>query len=145
MTCFHYHRCCGVSQSGDVKVKWHIYFYSSGHYCRWCSHIQVKTVAESLFVHCKIANFNSVTTEQWLLILLINFVTMRKALLTVSCKIFGWICMTQLKIHAKEFGVFIKDFVSPSGLFVPRTLTVMSPGHGGPGWQFTHHSVSVIK
>ena len=44
----------------------------------------------------------------------------------ISCKIFSWIRSTKLKKHAMEFCDFIKDSVSPSGLFVPCSLTVTS-------------------
>ena len=46
--------------------------------------MQAKIVAGSLFVHCKIAYFNSVTTEQWLPVSLWNFMTIRKTHLTIS-------------------------------------------------------------
>ena len=99
------------------------FIYSSGHCCRSCPHMQVKIVAGSLFDHCKIARFNLVTTEQWLVVLLRNFVPLRKTLLTISCKIFSWIRMMKLKIH----GIlgFYKGFCKPK-CFVPRTLTVTS-------------------
>ena len=82
-------------------------------------------MAVSLFVHCKIAYFYSVTTEKWLVVSLPNFVTIRTHF-SISCKIFSWIRPTKLKIHAMEFCDFIKDSVSPSGLFVPCSLTVTS-------------------
>ena len=102
------------------------FVYTSGHCCRWHSHMEVKIVAWSLFVHRKIAYFYSVTAEKCLIISLPNFVTMRETLLSISCKIFSWIRTTKLKIHAIEFCNFIKDFVIPSGLFVPCSLTMMS-------------------
>ena len=79
-----------------------------------------------LFVHCKIAYFYLVTAEKWLVVSLPNFLTMRKTLLSISCEIFRWIRMTKLEIQAIEFCDFIKDFVVPSGLFVPCSLTVTS-------------------
>ena len=42
------------------------------------------------------------------------------------CKIFSWIRTTKLKIHTMEFCNFLKDSVSPGGLFVPCSLTVTS-------------------
>ena len=79
-----------------------------------------------LFVHCKIAYFYSVTAEKWLIVSLPNFVTIRRTHFSISCKIFSWIRSTKLKIRAMEFCDFIKDSVSPSGLFVPCSLTVTS-------------------
>ena len=46
--------------------------------------MQVKIVAGSLFVHWKIAYFNLMATEQWLVVSLPYFVTMRNTLLTIS-------------------------------------------------------------
>ena len=43
--------------------KYYCFVYSSGHCRRWCSRMQVKIVAGSFFVHCKIAYFKAVTTE----------------------------------------------------------------------------------
>ena len=100
------------------------FVYTSGHCRRWRSRMEVKIMAGSLFVHCKIAYFYSVTTKKWLVVSLPNFLTMRKTYLSISCKIFGSIHTTKLKIHAIEFCEFIKDFVVPSGLFVPCSLTV---------------------
>ena len=102
----------------------HSFVYTSGHCRRWRSRMEVKIMAGSLFVHCKIAYFYSVTTKEWLVVSLPNFLTMRKTHLSISCKIFSSICTTKLKIHAIEFCDFIKDFVVPSGLFVPCSLTV---------------------
>ena len=100
------------------------FVYTSGHCRRWRSHMEVKIMAVSLFVHCKIAYFYSVTTKKWLIISLPNFLTIRKTHLSISSKIFSSIRTTKLKIHAIEFCDFIKDFVVPSGLFVPCSLTV---------------------
>ena len=100
------------------------FVYTSGHCRRWRSRMEVKIMAGSLFVHCKIAYFYSVTTKKWLVVSLPNFLTMRKTHLSKSCKIFSSIRTTKLKIHAIEFCDFIKDFVVPSGLFVPCSLTV---------------------
>ena len=102
------------------------FVYTSGHCRRWRSRMEVKIMAVSLFVHCKIAYFYSVTTEKWLVVSLPNFVTIRRTRLSISCKIFSWICTTKHKIHAMEFCDFIKDSVSPCGLFVPCSLTVTS-------------------
>ena len=102
----------------------HSFVYTSGHCRRWRSRMEVKIMAGSLFVHCKIAYFYSVTTKKWLVVSLPNFLTMRKTHLSKSCKIFSSIRTTKLKIHAIEFCDFIKDFVVPSGLFVPCSLTV---------------------
>ena len=104
----------------------HSFVYTSGHCRRWRSRMEVKIMAGSLFVHCKIAYFYSVTAEKWLIVSLPNFVTIRRIHFHISCKIFSWICSTKLKIHAMEFSDFIKDSVSPSGLFVPCSLTVTS-------------------
>ena len=104
----------------------HSCVYTSGHCRRWRSRMEVKIMAGSLFVHCKIAYFYSVTAEKWLIVSLPNFVTIRRTHLSISCKIFSWIRTTKLKIHAMEFCEFIKDSVSPSGLFVPCSLTVTS-------------------
>ena len=102
------------------------FIYTSGHCCRWHSRIKVKIVAGSLFVHCKIAYFYSVTAEKWLVLSLPNFVTLRKTILSILCKSIGWIWTTKLKIHAMEFSDFTKDFVVQSVLFVPCSLTVTS-------------------
>ena len=102
------------------------FVYTSGHCRRWRSPMEVKIMAGSLFVHCKIAYFYSVTADKWLIVSLPNFVTIRRTHFSVSCKIFSWIRSTKLKIHAVEFCNFIKDSVSPSGLFVPCSLTVTS-------------------
>ena len=102
------------------------FVYTSGHCRRWRSHMEVKIKAGSLFVHCKIAHFYSVTAEKWLIVSLPNSVTLRSTHFFISCKIFSWIRLTKLKIHAMEFCNFIKDSVSPSGLFVPCSLTVTS-------------------
>ena len=99
------------------------FVYTSGYCRRWRSRMEVKIMAGSLFVHCKIAYFYSVTTKKWLVVSLPNFLTMRKTHLSKSCKIFSSIRTTKLKIHAIEFCDFIKDFVVPSGLFVPCSLT----------------------
>ena len=104
----------------------HSFVYTSGHCRRWRSRMEVKIMAGSLFVHCKIAYFYSVTADKWLIVSLPNFVTIRRTHFSVSCKIFSWIRLTELKIHAVEFCDFIKDSVSPSGLFVPCSLTVTS-------------------
>ena len=105
-------------------TEFHSFVYTSGHCRRWRSRMEVKIMAGSLFVHCKIAYFYSVTTKKWLVVSLPNFLTMRKTHLSKSCKIFSSIRTTKLKIHAIEFCDFIKDFVVPSGLFVPCSLTV---------------------
>ena len=102
------------------------FIYTSGHCRRWRSRMEVKIMAGSLFVHCKIAYFYSVTAEKWLIVSLPNFVTIRTTHFSISCKIFSWIRSTKLKIHAMEFCDFIKDSVSPSGLFVPCSLTATS-------------------
>ena len=101
----------------------HSFVYTSGHCRRWRSRMEVKIMAGSLFVHCKISYFYSVTVDKWLIVSLPNFVTIRRTHFSVSCKIFSWIRSTKLKIHAVEFCDFIKDSVSPSGLFVPCSLT----------------------
>ena len=104
------------------KVRWgnlgltHSFVYTSGHCCRWRSRLEVKIMAGSLFVHCKIAYLYSVTAEKCLVVSLPNFVTIRRTHLPISCKIFSWISTTKLKIHAMEFCDFIKDSVRPSGL-----------------------------
>ena len=102
------------------------FVYTSGHCRRWRSRMEVKILAGSLFVHCKIAYFYSVTAEKWLIVSLPNFVTIRRTHFSISCKIFSWIRSTKLKIHAMEFCDSLKDSVSPSGLFVPCSLTVTS-------------------
>ena len=102
------------------------FVYTSGHCRRWRSRMEVKIMAGSLFVHCKIVYFYSVIAEKWLVGSLPNFVTIRGTHLSISCKIFNWIPTTKLKIYAMEFCDFIKDSVSPSGLFVPCSLTVTS-------------------
>ena len=245
---------CKCSRTGKICGVWievgHSFVYTSGHCRRWRSRMEVKIMAGSLFVHCKIADFYALTAEKWLIVSLPNFVTIRSthfsissemcserdsplepfvlpapgqpelAQLTcgahlgppvltrkqkrprvnslvcdraavfcaagppealswmsrlvtqaakrerelarahsqrlkqatlslpgesvsrgfadrgalegypshytslISCKIFSWIRSTKLKIHAIEFCDFIKDSVSPSGLFVPCSLTV---------------------
>ena len=104
----------------------HSFVYTSGHCRRWRSRMEVKIMAGSLFVHCKIAYSYSVAAEKWLIVSLPNFVTIRRTHFSISCKILSWIRSTKLKIHAMEFCDFIKDSVSPSGLFVPCSLTVTS-------------------
>ena len=111
------------SSSGYGKYS---FVYTSGHCRRWRSRMEVKIMSGTLFVHCKIAYFYSVTAEKWLVISLPNFVMIRMTHLPLSCKIFSWIRTTKLKIHAMEFCDFIKDSVSPSGLFVPCSLTITS-------------------
>ena len=83
------------------------FVYTSGHCRRWCSRMEVKIMAGSLFVHCKIVYFYSVITEKWLVVSLPNFVMIRGAHLSISCKIFSWIHTTKLKIYAMEFCDFI--------------------------------------
>ena len=95
--------CCSVGKGTHCNS----FVYTSGH-CR--SRMEVKIVAGSLFVHCKIAYFYSVTAEKCLIVSLPNFVTMRKILLSISCKIFSWIRTTKLKIHAMKLCDLIKDF-----------------------------------
>ena len=102
------------------------FVYTSGHCRRWRSRMEVKIMAVSLFVHCKIAYFYLVTAEKWLIVSLSNFVTIRRTHLSISSKIFSCIHSTKLEIHAMEFCDFIKDSVSPGGLFVPCLLTVTS-------------------
>ena len=113
-----------ISCTQLTKGNVYSFVYTSGHCRRWRSRMEVKIMAGSLFVHCKIAYFYSVTTKKWLVVSLPNFLTMRKTYLSISCKIFSSICTTKLKIHAIEFWDFIKDFVFPRGLFVPCSLTV---------------------
>ena len=112
----------------NIRVKSVInsFVYTSGHCHRWRSRMEVKIMAGSLFVHCKIVYFYSVTAEKWPVISLPNFVTIIRTHLSISCKIFSWIRTTKLKIYAMEFCDFMKDSVSPSGLFVPCSLTVTS-------------------
>ena len=102
------------------------FVYTTGHCRRWRSRMEVKVMAGSLFVHWKIAYFYSVTAEKWLTVSLPNFVTIRRTHFSIWCRIFSWIRSTKLKIQAMEFCDFIKDSVSPSGLFVPCSLTVTS-------------------
>ena len=113
-------------QTALRNIMFHSFVYTSRHCRRWRSRMEVKIMAGSLFVHCKIAYFYSVTADKWLILSLPNFVTIRRTHFSVSCKIFSWIRSTKLKIHAVEFCDFIKDSVSPSGLFVPCSLTVTS-------------------
>ena len=100
------------------------FVYTSGHCRRWRSRMEVKIMAGSLFVHCKTAYFYSVTAAKWLIVSLPNFVTIRRTLFSISYQFCSWIRSTKLKIHAIEFYDFIKDSVSPSGLFIPCSLTV---------------------
>ena len=118
----HVHWC----RDCETVPEQHSFVYTSGHCHRWRSRMEVKIMAGSLFVHCKIVYFYSVIAEKWLVVSLPNFVTIRGTHLSISCKIFNWICTTKLKIYAMEFCYFIKDSVSPSGLFVPCSLTVTS-------------------
>ena len=90
------------------------FVHTSGHCRRGRSRMEVKMMAGSLFVYCKIAYIYSETAEKWLLSLP-NFVTIRRTHLSISCKIFRWIRTPKLKIQAMEFCDFIKDSVSPSG------------------------------
>ena len=104
---------------GEVTAFFHLHI--AGHCRRWRSRMEVKIMARSLFVHCKIAYFYSATAEKWLIVSLPNFVTIRRTHFSIS-----WIRSTKLKIQAMEFCDFIKYSVSPSGLFVPYSLTVTS-------------------
>ena len=123
-TLFHYFSLlCYLELRSTVACN-NSFVYTSGHCRRWRSRMEVKIMAGSLFVHCKIAYIYLVTAEKWLVISLPNFVMIRMTHLPISCKIFSWIRTTKLKIHAMEFCDFIKDSVSPSGLFVPCSLTV---------------------
>ena len=69
-----------------------------------------------------------ITRPQWVkkVVSLPNFLRMRKTLLSISCKIFSSIRTAKLKTHAIVFCDFIKDFLVPSGLFVPCSLAVTS-------------------
>ena len=60
------------------------FVYTSGHCRRWRSRMEVKIMAGSLFVHCKIAYFYSVTAEKWLIVSLPNFVTIRRTYFSIS-------------------------------------------------------------
>ena len=91
----------------NQKILQNSFAYTSGHCRRWRSRMEVKIMAGSLFVHCKIAYFYSVTAEKWLIVSLPNFVTIRRTHFSISCKIFSWIRSTKLKIHAMEFCDFI--------------------------------------
>ena len=62
-----------------------------------------------------------------------NFVTIRRTHLSISFKIFSWIRTTKFKMHAMECCDFMKDFVSPSGLFVPAHWPWQA--RGGQSWQ----------
>ena len=117
--CFTFCNTCHV-------ISLYSFVYTSGHCRRWRSRMEVKIMAGSLFVHCKIAYFYSVTAEKWLIVSLPNSVTIRRTHFSISCKIVSWIRLMKLKIHAMEFCDFIKDSVSLSGLFVPCSLTVTS-------------------
>ena len=69
-----------------------------------------------------IAYFYSVTVEKWLVVSLPNFVTMRKAHLSISCKIFSWIRTTKLKDTRHGILRFYKGFCSPEW-FICTSLT----------------------
>ena len=125
-TCLYEYFCCWAPENDSNRGLAYSFVYTSGHCRRWRSRMEVKIMAGSLFVHCKIAYFYSVTAEKWLIVSLPNFVTIRRTHFSISCKIFSWIRLTKLKIHAMEICDFIKDSVSPSGLFVPCSLTVTS-------------------
>ena len=128
--CYHYpflwYACIQIQYVPRDSIYFNSFVYTSGHCRRWRSRMEVKIMAGSLFVHCKIAYFYSAAAEKWLIVSLRNFVTIRRTHFSISCKIFSWIRSTKLKIHAMEFCDFIKDSVSPSGLFVPCSLTVTS-------------------
>ena len=84
-------------EAGDLdRHRAHSFVYTSGQRRRWRSRMEVKIVAGSLLVHCKIAYFHSVTAEKWLVVSIPNFLTMRKTPLSISCKFFSWICTTKL-------------------------------------------------
>ena len=85
------------------------FVYTSVHCRRWRSRMEVKIMAGSLFVHCKIAYFYSVTAEKWLIVSLPNFVTIRRTHFSISCKIFSWIRWTKLKIHVRFYKGFCKS------------------------------------
>ena len=61
------------------------FVYTSGHCRRWRSCMEVKIMAGSLFVHCKIAYFYSVTAEKWLIVSLPNVVMIRRTHFSISC------------------------------------------------------------
>ena len=109
-----------------IKPTYKFFVYTSGHCRRWRSRMEVKIMTRSFFAHCKIVYFYSVTADKWHVVSLPNFVKIRRTHLSISCKIFSWIRTMKLKIYAMEFCNFIKDSVSPSGLFVPCSLTVTS-------------------
>ena len=96
--------------------------YTSGHCRRWCSRMQLKIMAGSLFAHCKITYFNSAVTEHWLVVSL-GRVTIRKTLFTISYKKFSRINATKIKIDAVAvIQPFYKGMCSPL-VFVVTSVT----------------------
>ena len=101
------------------------FVYTFGHCRRWRSRMEVKIMAGSYLFIAKLHIFTrwqqrSDSSYHF------QILTIRRTHFSISCKICSWIRSTKLKIHAMEFCDFIKDSVSPSGLFVPCSLTVTS-------------------
>ena len=103
------------------------FVYTSGHCHRRRSRMQVKIVAGPLFAHHKIAHFNCVVTEHWLVVLLWGFVTIRKTVFTISYKKFSKINTTKLKIDVVEVSHFIRECVAHWPFVV--TLVTDHDGH----------------
>ena len=74
------------------------FVYSSGYCHRWRSRMHMKTLADSLFVLCKLAYFVSATTEQFLIISPRNFVPIKRTPVSISYRNSSWICYTIRKI-----------------------------------------------
>ena len=102
------------------------FVYSSGHFRRWRSRMEVKIMAVPLFVHCKIALFNSAVTEHWIVLSVRDFVMIRKTIFTISYEKFSGINRTKLKIDAVKVSHFIRECVSRWPLLSPQSLTVTS-------------------
>ena len=78
----------GILCSGAWNHGQDSFVYTSGHCRRWRSRMEVKIMAGSLFVHCKMHIFTRwqqrSDSEKWL-VSLPNFLTMRKTPLSISC------------------------------------------------------------
>ena len=128
----------GYKQPGRAPPILKIYFLEIGDkmvenifvefgYChRWRLCMQVKRLADSLFVLCKLAYFDSATTEQLLIISPWNFVPIKKTHVFMSYQNSGWIRVTILEINAVKTSHFIKEIYSRPPMFEPCSLTITS-------------------
>ena len=108
---------------------WSLGYRSFIFHRRWHSCTQVKTLADYLFVLCKLTYFDSATTEQLLIISPLNFVP--EDIVFMSYRNSGCIRLTILKINAIETSHFIKEMYRQPPMFAPCSLTVTSTWRPG--------------